>query len=270
MRPIFRWAGGKRNNAEQIAAIVNANGNAYNKRLISPFLGAGSFELEALRIGLARSAWLADACEPVISVFTMLRDAKVWKRARVMLEAFQQMSEADQRAHFLETRGATADWFLFLIRQACSVQGIWRVSKKEGKYNVPFSHAAHFALDELERSATLLQSMPVTLACCDFAQTVAQAEDGDLVFADPPWSGTHSAYTREGFGDLDHLRLMSALQAAKARGADCWVMGSDCAETRETYAPVGRHQTVYELQVRNNVSPKASGRGMRTDLLIHL
>jgi hypothetical protein len=50
----------------------------------------------------------------------------------------------------------------------------------------------------------------------------------------------------------------------------CWVMGSDCAETRETYAPVGRHQTVYELQVRNNVSPKASGRGMRTDLLIHL
>ena len=101
------------------------------------------------------------------------------------------------------------------------------------------------------------------LAARDFAATIAQAGPGDIVYADPPYLGTHSAYTAQGFDIETHRRLAAALRRAVARGAVCWLSGSDCEETRAIYGG-----TVYSIPVSRSLSCKGSTPGMKTELLI--
>ena len=103
------------------------------------------------------------------------------------------------------------------------------------------------------------------LAACDFAATIEQAGPGDIVYADPPYLGTHSAYTSKGFDTTEHRRLAQCLRDAASRGAVCWVSGSDCDETRAVYGGVA-----HVIQVPRSMSCKGSTRGTKTELLIRV
>ena len=165
-----------------------------------------------------------------------------------------------------------------MILQACSFNGLWRESAKSG-YNVPFGletkngkrSAPHLNFAVLAEAAELLSANQVRVQCVDFAETVAQAGEGDLVYADPPYLGTHSAYSATGFNLEEHNRLFDALAAATARGASCWVSGSTCRETRSVYLESsGWTAHAYELSARRSIGCKVASRGIRTELLIRM
>ena len=163
-----------------------------------------------------------------------------------------------------------------MILQACSFNGLWRESAKSG-YNVPFGletkngkrSAPHLNFAVMAEAAELLSANQVRVQCVDFAETVAQAGEGDLVYADPPYLGTHSAYSATGFNCLEHDRLALALVQAKERGAVCWVSGSDTIETRSAYCGLWRGQA-HELSARRSIGCKVASRGIRTELLIRM
>ena len=103
------------------------------------------------------------------------------------------------------------------------------------------------------------------------AETIAEAGEGDLVYADPPYLGTHSAYSSTGFNYAEHVRLSAALLAAKARGVVCWVSGSNEQDTRNVYVGDGEAAgTAYELTARRSIGCKVASRGTKTELLIRM
>ena len=53
----------------------------------------------------------------------------------------------------------------------------------------------------------------------NFQQTIAQAGPGDVLFADPPYLGTFTAYTAAGFTELDTAETAVYLKQAAKRGA---------------------------------------------------
>lgn len=273
MSGLFRWAGGKGRIADalfgNISSLYRPRARPYN-RWIEPFVGGGAMALEALRRGLAHKYILADASADVMSVYEALHDrfVELWLLDR--LRDFAALPEAEQRAQFLDQRPAYAPQFpgqqarRLLILQACGFNGLYRVNKS-GVYNVPFSRKATFDFDMLREAAELMHRRNVVLAAQDFAATIEQAGPGDIVYADPPYLGTHSAYTSKGFDATEHRRLAQCLRDAASRGAVCWVSGSDCGETRAVYGGVA-----HVIQVPRSMSCKGSTRGTKTEVLIRV
>ena len=278
MNGIFRWASGKGRIADKLFARIDTRlslrqAEPYADRAprwIEPFVGGGAMALEALRRGLAHKYILADASTDVMSVYeTLHQDAP---SLLLELRRFQALSEAEQRDQFLWQRRQGTDRMFtclralrLLILQACGFNGLYRVNKS-GVYNVPFgTKVAKFNFDRLQAAAELLRRRNVVLAACDFAATIEQAGPGDIVYADPPYLGTHSAYTSKGFDATEHRRLAQCLLDAASRGAVCWVSGSDCDETRTVYGG-----TVYSIPVSRSISCKGATRGTKTELLIRV
>ena len=277
MNGIFRWAGGKGRIADKLFARIDTRlslrqAEPYADRAprwIEPFVGGGAMALEALRRGLAHEYILADASTDVMSVYeTLHQDAP---SLLLELRRFQALSEAEQRDQFLWQRRQGTDRMFtclralrLLILQACGFNGLYRVNKS-GAYNVPFGRCATFDFELLAEAAKLLREHEVKLLTQDFEQTIALADPGDIVYADPPYLGTHSGYTAQGFDIETHRRLAAALRRAAARGAVCWLSGSDCEETRAIYGG-----TVYSVPVSRSLSCKGATRGTKTELLIRM
>ena len=281
MSGLFHWAGGKGRIVDALMSHIDIHRNCDLRfappcvgshkapRWIEPFVGGGAVALEAMRRGLASRYVLADGSADVMSVYATLLD----QPAELMRELhdFAQLTEAEQRLIFAEQKPAYDQARRLqcarrlLILQACGFNGLYRVNKS-GVYNVPFgTKVAKFNFDRLQAAAELLRRRNVVLAACDFAATIEQAGPGDIVYADPPYLGTHSAYTSKGFDATEHRRLAQCLRDAASRGAVCWVSGSDCDETRTVYGG-----TVYSIPVSRSISCKGSMRGTKTELLIRI
>ena len=285
---LYRWCGSKARILPELMAHLDVG--AKYQRWVEPFLGGGSVALEVMRRGLAREYVLGDSLRPIVDTWQQLQRDSAWLIAD--LHQFAALSFEQQRDQFSLQRDPA--WRIpalegsdslrslsarrFMILQACSFNGLWRESAKSG-YNVPFGletkngkrSAPHLNFAVLAEAAELLSANQVRVQCVDFAETVAQAGEGDLVYADPPYLGTHSAYSATGFNLEEHNRLFDALAAATTRGATCWVSGSTCRETRSVYLESsGWTAHAYELSARRSIGCKVASRGIRTELLIRM
>ncbi len=256
------------------------------RRWVEPFLGGGSVALEAMRRGLAQEYVLGDSLHPIVDTWQQLQRDPTWLVSELI--GFVALPFEQQRGRFEALRSydpyetfpscpnKSTSARRFMILQACSFNGLWRESAKSG-YNVPFGletkkgkrGAPHLNFEALAEVAKLLSANQVRVHCADFAETIAQAGMGDLVYADPPYLGTHSAYSSAGFGLKEHERLALVLSEAKARGAVCWVSGSNSLDTMETYMD-GVESLLYPIKARRSIGCKVASRGVKTELLIRM
>ena len=277
---LYRWAGSKVRILPELMAHLDKG--AKYRRWVELFLGGGSVAREAMRRGLAREYVLGDSLRPIVDTWQQLQRDPEWLIAE--LRQFAALPFEQQRGRFngqrlvydLHFRERSARRFMIL--QACSFNGLWRESAKSG-YNVPFGletkkgkrSAPHLNFEAMAEAAKLLSANQVRVLCADFVETIAQAGEGDLVYADPPYLGTHSAYSSAGFSLKEHWCLAQALVDAKKRGAMCWVSGSDGPGTRDIYvSDKGARGTSYELSARRSIGCKVASRGVRTELLIRM
>lgn len=89
--------------------------------------------------------------------------------------------------------------FLFLNRSCFN--GVMQFNRY-GKFNVPYGHKPErFAqayvtkiTNQIRRISEAISACDWTFAAADFRQTLASAQPGDLVYADPPYAGRHVDY----------------------------------------------------------------------------
>lgn len=275
---LYRWAGSKNRILPELMAHLDKG--AKYRRWVEPFLGGGSVALEAMRRELAREYVLGDSLNLIVDTWQQLQRDPTW--LVIQLHQFAALPFEQQREQFEKQKSIPSSWIFgqmsaqrFMLLQACSFNGLWRESAKSG-YNVPFGletksgkrSAPHLNFEALAEAAKLLSANQVCVQCADFAETIAQAGEGDLVYADPPYLGTHSTYSSAGFNAKEHQRLVLALDAAKARGAVCWVSGSNTTQTSVIYMEEPRIH--YELSARRSIGCKVASRGVKTELLIRM
>lgn len=275
---LYRWAGSKNRILPELMAHLDKD--TKYRRWVEPFLGGGSVALEAMRRELAQEYVLGDSLCPIVDTWQQLQRDPAWLVAE--LRQFAALPFEQQRGHFVNAAYGTRSGLRviearrFMILQACSFNGLWRESAKSG-YNVPFGletkkgkrSAPHLNFEAMAEAAELLCANQVRVLCADFAETIAEAGEGDLVYADPPYMGTHSAYSSAGFNFAAHNKLARLLADAKKRGAICWVSGSASEDTRTTYCEIWGG-TAYELSARRSIGCKVASRGTKTELLIRM
>lgn len=299
---LWRWAGGKGRLLGQLfarldrrkwrdgcaalqggACVCGAGGPhlpPYNRWFV-PFFGGGADAAEAMRRDMAREFVLGDACEDVVLAVKHWRAAEKFllhaltlpvETQRELFYVLRAQRDAVRGFHLPDKLPVELDYeawraFRFLFLQATSFNGVWRVARSTGIYNVPFGRKGSVAWQALMEFELVASRRVHLWMPGDFEAAIDLAGAGDLVYADPPYLGTHDYGA---FRLADHNRLAAALRRARLRGAECWVSGSDCEDTIRVYGMNGLDVLIHRLSSQRSVSQKSSTRGVTQELLLEI
>ena len=259
--PFLKWAGGKRWLVSAHSHIFPIEFNQY----IEPFLGSGAvfFYLRP------KSGVLSDKNSALIDTYGAIKTD--WKKIRTALRRYDvchehkyYYEERDRRRLKKHTRAAQ---FIYLNRTCWN--GLYRVNLN-GKFNVPIGtkDAVCLATDNFEEISKALEN--INLRTSDFEAVIDDADQGDFVFADPPYTVKHNMngfvkYNEHIFSWEDQVRLRDALVRASNRGVLISLTNADHESVRDLYEDF----LVMEPLSRNSVlAGKASARSPTTELLI--
>lgn len=263
-KPFFKWAGGKFSVIDDILRHLPTG-----KRLIEPFAGGGSVFLNA---GFDR-ALVNDINPDLILTYRMLKQEahSLITQAHCM---FQDYNTPDGYEHVLNcfnerkyTDFDRAAAFIFLNRHCYSgltrynLKGIFNVGY--GKYKKPY-----FPLEEME--GFLSMSDRLEFSCANFADVIAQAGEGDVIFCDPPYEpkpGTNgfTAYFGGSFRFDKQVELAKCIKAASLRGAKAVITNSGVANIVQLYQSEGFE--IRTLFARRSISCVGDTRETAEDII---
>ena len=184
---------------------------------MSLYFGSGAVFF-ALR---PKSSILSDVNKELIETYLAIKND--WDRVFNVLKIHHKNHNAKYYYKIRNSKPKTlfsrAARFIYLNRTCWN--GLYRVNLK-GEFNVPIGtktavllETDDFVVSQLLQNAQLIHN--------DFEVIVDQAEDGDLLFVDPPYTVKHSdngfiKYNEELFHWDDQVRLSKCLNRAKDEG----------------------------------------------------
>lgn len=262
-RAFLKWAGGKYNLVESIAALL-PDGN----KLVEPFVGAGSVFLNTDY----PSYVLNDVNPDLIALFKFIkrRPQTFINDARKLFTAQTNSTAAyyTLRQDFNDSNDAYERALLFLYLNRHGYNGLCRYNQSGG-FNVPFGQyrKPYFPQAEIEFFAQKAQR--ATFTCMSFEKVFRRARKGDVIYCDPPYAplsatANFTSYATTGFSlDQQHELARRAAHAAHKRHIPVLISNHDTDLTRLLYADAD----LQSLQVARYISPKADGRAKVAELL---
>lgn len=234
-RPFLKWLGSKFNCLHHIIEVLpKAN------RLIEPFAGSGAIFLNTNY----QNYLIAEENNDLIELFVHLQregedfikvcesyfcsannDAEQYYRLR---QEFNQCTDARKRAAL----------FVYLNRHGYN--GLCRYNQ-QGGFNVPFGRYSKPSLPRNQMQFFHLKSQGVVFKQCDFQETFALAEPGDLIYCDPPYAPLNqttnfSSYTSKQFGEQEQIILAELAKKSANRGITVVISNHDTPFTRLHYS----------------------------------
>lgn len=281
LRPLVKWAGGKRTLWPAIRELVPRSFHSYAE----PFLGGG-----AVFLGLAsedllaskRTVLLNDSNEALVSLYEVVRDMPNLLLGR--LEGYRNTKEGFHAARARNFReGDLVQRAMdFLVCNKTGFNGLYRVNRK-GEFNVPHGRYGEevlladavnvAAMSQLLRGASRMFEGAVVFTKRDFREMTdwGKVGEGWFVYADPPYvplsaTSDFTAYGADGFRDEEQVALRDLLLACKRRGAKIVASNSSAPRVWELYQ--SREFQVREVAVKRSINSKADRRGEVKEVLI--
>jgi DNA adenine methylase len=273
MKPLLKWAGGKRVIAPTLVSHFPANWNS--GAYFEPFIGGA-----ALYLHLEPSrAQISDLNERLIGFYKHVRDSpEALVQGILQIAANFDSTDPDSknefylglRSNFNQTKPDSIDSSIgvYSLNKLC-FNGLYRENAK-GFYNVPFGQKKVFpevVPNDFYEMSSLLKSTEILH--CTFSDAVKTAVPGDFVYFDPPYiplEGTPSftAYQAGGFGVESQIELSELMTHLAQRGVNAMTSNSSAALCYETF----KVHRIEEIQAPRMVSATSAGRGSIKELVI--
>lgn len=254
VQPFLKWAGGKRWLVKSDQLKIPEHYNNY----IEPFLGGGAMFLKLA----PKRAILSDLNPDLINTYLVVKDHpdEVSKRLAALQKLHSKEFYYEMRSKKCRSDISKAVRFLYLNRTCWN--GLYRVNLN-GEFNVPIGTKDKVVLDSDDFIQTSKLLSGATIRCCDFEDSIENADDGDLLFIDPPYTVQHNMngfikYNETLFSWDDQKRLLRCLLKAKERGAQILLTNADHESIRELFSDLGTYISVSRHSV---LSGKAAFRG---------
>ena len=263
-KPFFKWVGGKFSVIEDVLRRLPAG-----KRLIEPFAGGGSVFLNA---GFSE-ALVNDINPDLILTYRMLKEERhslITQTHRMFQdcntpEGFAHVRSRFNKREYSDFERAAA--FIYLNRHCFN--GLTRYNLK-GEFNVGYGKykKPYFPLEEMEGFLSLADRL--TFSCGSFADVIATAGEGDVIFCDPPYepmpgSDGFTSYSGGTFLFEKQAELASCLKAASQRGARAVITNSSAPAIIELYR--GEGFDIFPLFARRSVSCAGETRETAEDII---
>ena len=262
MQPFLKWPGGKRWLISKYSMIFPTEYNTY----LEPFLGGGS----AFFYLTPKQAIVSDINRDLINTYQIMRNSPV-ELSNILIK-HQENHSAEYyykiRNEVSQDTIERAARFLYLNRTCFN--GMYRVNH-DGIFNVPIGTRSRFVedIDLFEQYSQVLKKAHIRSQ--DFTETIRQAGDKDLVFADPPYAiaskqNSFIKYNDKLFSWKDQSRLLKALVKARDRGALVICTNAFYPQLKEMYERNDFY--TYSLNRFSSISGNSAGRGSLEELLI--
>jgi DNA adenine methylase len=295
VKPILKWAGGKR----QLLPELRRFYPPVFSRYFEPFVGSGAVFLDLHNSGRldGREARLSDVNADVIGCYCMVRDRV--EDVIAALRALEAGHHSGGREHFYEVRDGrfnpqrleftaaassvdryTPDLAAMLIYlNRTGYNGLFRVNSR-GHFNVPVGRHGAVRIcdaDNLRRLSSALARPGITLAVQLFEQALTDASDGDFVYLDPPYAPVSetayfTSYTSARFGLEQQTMLQQLIIAMADRGARVLLSNSVAPDIRSLYEEspdvMNAGFRARTVEARRAINSRASGRGAVLEYLI--
>lgn len=261
--PIFKWAGGKRWLVTSYSNLLPDNSQYV--RYIEPFLGGGAvfFHLKP------PNALLSDINQELITTYAAIRDN--WQAVFSRLYDFH-LAHSNKTYYAIRNKVPQSKYNIaarcIYLNRTCW-NGLYRVNR-QGRFNVPVGTKTSviYETDDFGLIAKLLA--PCRLEICDFEPIINEAEQGDFVYVDPPYTAKHNnngflKYNNRIFSWEDQRRLRDCLFRAKAKGAKILMSNANDRSIRDLYKGLG---IFIEVERASRLSGDASKRRRTTELLV--
>lgn len=200
------------------------------RRWYEPFAGSAALSLAAASEGLAEGYVLGESLAPLAALW-----AQVLAHPDALASAYARLWDAGLRrphTHYTSVRSGfnrDGDPARLLYLLARCVKNAPRFNPS-GAFNQSEDRRRRGAhpdrLARALRGASALLAGRCVVRSGDFAETVRDAEEGDVVYLDPPWEGTTLGRDHRYHQGLPRERLLAALADLNARGV-AWLLSYD-------------------------------------------
>ena len=245
MKPFIKWAGGKR----WLTTDPGFKLPPYTGRYIEPFLGGGAVFFHTT----PRKAVLSDVNPRLIEVYQTVRDD--WQKVLRELKRLQRLHckvfYYEERSRKRITPHTRAAQFLYLNRTCFN--GLYRENLL-GEFNVPIGTKNRVIFKDEDFAEISVALSCASIRTADFAETIAEASNGDLIFADPPYTTAHNMngfvkYNQNIFSWQDQIRLKNVLIDAVERGAKVVLTNADHESIHDLYGMNGNYRPIGRASV---------------------
>lgn len=262
MSPFLKWAGGKTQLLDPIAARMPETYNRYYE----PFIGGG-----AVFLSIAPSqAFINDINKQLINLYCQLK-----KNAVAVIKAVNALDARPcnrefyyaVREHYNQkistnTFDAECAALMIWLNKHC-FNGLYRVNGK-GLFNVPYNNkisGKSIDEDNITAIAAYLQKSNVKITCLDFEVFCQDVQAGDFVYFDSPYipesnTANFTDYTKNGFSLADHERLATLFKHLDKVGAKLLLSNNNVPLVHSLYS--GYH--IQSLNVKRMINRNAAKR----------
>jgi len=263
--PIIKWAGGKTRLLEQYEGLFPVEFERYHE----PFLGGA-----AVFFHLAASeATLSDINGRLIECYRVVRD-----QPEALIERLDHHRERHSKVHYYAARtrfnaprglNAVDRAALFIYLNKTCFNGLYRENAR-GEFNVPmgsYRNPSLYDATNIRAASRVLQG--VELENRGFQSTIDHAQEGDLVYFDPPYvplstTSSFTTYAKGGFDMGMQIELAKHFDRLARRGCMVMLSNSDCDAVRELYAG----WRIERISAPRSISVRGDRRGPVGEVLV--
>ena len=280
MKPVLKWAGGKRQLIDVISTYINeetiGDGTYYE-----PFFGGGFvfFHLQP------KKAVINDFNKEIVNVYKTIKNhprqliALLQEHTQnntvdyfYQIRALDREEEYTRRGFFTNAQKAARTIYL---NKTC-FNGLYRVNSK-GFFNVPFNNAKNPLICDVENlndCNKLLHN--VTIHVGDYSSCKSFIDKNTFVYIDPPYrpltqSSSFTSYNENGFTDKEQIELGSFITDIAKKGAHIIASNSDPKNADENDNFFDDLYSAFEVErihASRMINSNASKRGAINELLI--
>jgi DNA adenine methylase len=213
-----QYQGSKRNLAVHILKFLPNQ----IERLVEPFAGTGAISVAVAANQNTQNFWLNDLNQPLIELFKLIIENPI-----DIADAYADIwndQHSDSIGHYFEVRtkfNQTNDPKLFLYLLARCVKGAVRYNS-EGLFNQSPDKRRKGTQPTTMRKNIEGVSQLLKGKCqftkLDYRQTLAQVQDGDFVYMDPPYQGVCGNRDSRYFSGIDFEDFVLAIEQLNKRG----------------------------------------------------
>ncbi len=233
-KPFVKWAGGKRQIADELLRRVPVCFNRY----LEPFVGGGALLFELL----PEKAVIGDINEELINTYIVIRD-----RVEELIKDLK--THINEKSYYYQIRSTNPEYLdpvkrasRFIYLNKTCYNGLWRVNSK-GEFNVPFGKYKNPKIcdeDNLRAVSEYLKKADVKILCADYREILETANRMDFIYLDPPYApvsetASFTSYTQNGFSIKDQEELSEVFKELDKKGCLVMLSNSDTEVIKTLY-----------------------------------
>jgi DNA adenine methylase len=271
MKPILKWAGGKR---QLLKVILNELPKKFNS-YFEPFFGGGALFFELL----PKTAYINDINDELINLYRIFQSPKLVLsliqelRRHEQLHSkdfYYQIRELDRSPNFKKLSKVKRAARILYLNKAC-FNGLYRVNSK-GFFNVPFNgkdKVKLFDSSNFQQISDYFKANSIKLFVGDFAEVLKNARKGDFVYLDPPYDfieekSSFTAYAKENFTQYDQTRLSNICIELNNKGVFWLLSNHDTKNIRNLF----KNFNIKSVKANRLINSDASKRDKIEEVLI--